>query len=114
MAVGKRYFGANEEVDDATYKKSTRVIKNFFRLVDAFVPSDALPFLRWLDLGVFEKEMKKTGYELDALMQEWLEEHKMKRKTLIDGKANNAGKQDWMNVMLSVLDDNPKLSDYYD
>ncbi|KAI3971622.1 hypothetical protein MKW92_049919 [Papaver armeniacum] len=101
MAVGKRYFGANEEVDNATYKKSTRVIKNFFRLVDAF------------------KEMKKTGNELDALMQEWLEEHKTKRKTLIDGggyygKPTKAGEKDWMDVMLSVQDDNPKLSDYYD
>ncbi|RZC91239.1 hypothetical protein C5167_027303 [Papaver somniferum] len=118
MAVGKRNFGANEEVDDARYKESARIIKNFFRLVDAFVPSDALPFLRWLDLGGYEKEMKKTGNELDALMQECLEEHKTKRKTLINGgyygKPTNAAEKDWMDVMLSVLYDNPKLSDYYD
>ncbi|KAI7730597.1 LOW QUALITY PROTEIN: hypothetical protein M8C21_028999, partial [Ambrosia artemisiifolia] len=38
----------------------------------AFVPSDVITGLRWLDLGGYEKKMKKTAKELDVIMDRWL------------------------------------------
>ncbi|KAI8028205.1 hypothetical protein LOK49_LG02G03153 [Camellia lanceoleosa] len=68
-------------------------------LMRVFTVADAVPFLRWLDLGGSEKAMKKTAKELDGVLQGWLEEHKHKRNS---GKAK--AEQDFMDVLLSVLD----------
>ncbi|KAI3960821.1 hypothetical protein MKW92_053597, partial [Papaver armeniacum] len=67
--------------------------------------------------------MKKTGRELDVLLQSWLEEHKMKNKVSSSSPSkegcekDNAGEQDFMDVMLSILDNNDvhaKISDSVD
>ncbi|RZC47081.1 hypothetical protein C5167_040023 [Papaver somniferum] len=71
--------------------------------------------------------MKKTGRELDVLLQIWLEEHKMRKKisSLPSIRKNKdlmyqkdaAGEQDFMDVMLSILDDkdvHTKISDSVD
>ncbi|KAF2324452.1 hypothetical protein GH714_014301 [Hevea brasiliensis] len=68
--------------------------------------SDALPFLRWLDLGGVERAMKKTAKELDDLMQGLLEEHKQKKAS---GTAN-AEEEDFIDVLLSTLNDAEDLS----
>lgn len=60
---------------------------------------DAIPFLRWLDLGGYEKEMKRTGKKMDDLLQEWLGEHKRRKNS---GVAVEADK-DFMDVMLEIL-----------
>ncbi|KAI3861198.1 hypothetical protein MKW92_018293, partial [Papaver armeniacum] len=73
-----------------------------------FVPSDGLSCLRWLDFGGYEKDMKKTRLELDLVIQGWLEEHKMKKKissSPSDGHEKVAVEQDFMDVMISLLDD---------
>ena len=67
---------------------------------------DGIPFLGWLDKGGHEKAMKKTAKEMDGIAQEWLEEHR--RRKYPDG--NNV-MHDFMDVLLSVLEDNP-LPDY--
>ena len=59
----------------------TRALREFFDLTGAFNVSDALPYLRWLDLDGAEKKMKKTAKELDGFVQVWLEEHKSKRNS---------------------------------
>lgn len=66
-----------------------------------FIVGDAIPFLRWLDLGGYEKEMKKTGKKIDDVLQRWLDEHKEKKNS---GEATVAEK-DFMDVMLEILDD---------
>ncbi|KAK9186266.1 hypothetical protein WN943_026630 [Citrus x changshan-huyou] len=48
--------------------------------------------------------MRKTAKEFDIVLQEWLDEHTMKR---ISGQVK--GDEDFMYVMLSLLDDNAKL-----
>ncbi|GJX74858.1 retrotransposon protein, putative, ty1-copia subclass [Tanacetum coccineum] len=42
-----------------------------YELLGAFVPSDFITGLRWLDLGGYEKMMKKTGKELDIVVDGW-------------------------------------------
>nr|ATO91434.1 putative cytochrome P450 [Fallopia multiflora] len=73
---------------------------DFFSKIGMFLIGDALPFLRWLDLGGQEKAMRKTAKEMDDILQSWLWEHKERRKL-----GSGEGDKDFMNVMLSILDD---------
>lgn len=63
--------------------------------------ADAVPFLRWFDLGGHEKAMKKTAKELDHVLERWLEEHKRKRNSA----TSTCEPDDFMDMMLSLLDD---------
>ena len=94
MVVGK---GCNS-VDSEKWKE---LLTRFFEMSGKFVVSDALPFLRWLDIGGDERSMKKIAKELDVVVQGWLEEHKMKR----DSQEMNQEEEDFMYVMLSILGD---------
>ncbi|KAH9687337.1 Xanthotoxin 5-hydroxylase CYP82C4 [Citrus sinensis] len=62
---------------------------------------NALPFLRWLDIGCDERSMKKIARESDIVVQGWLEEHKSKR----DSQEMKKEEEDFMYVMLSILGD---------
>ncbi|KAL6297192.1 hypothetical protein ACE6H2_005334 [Prunus campanulata] len=104
MIVGKRFGEAtssNSKGNNYYLKKETYM--DFLRLSGTFVLSDAIPWLRWLDLGGHERAMKKVAKELDLVFNGWLEEHKQKRK--ISGQVKGDDDQlDFMDVMLSILD----------
>ncbi|KAK9716528.1 hypothetical protein RND81_06G239400 [Saponaria officinalis] len=95
----------------ANKKESVRIqnaIRMFFKSVGSFIIGDAIPFLRCLDLGREEKVMKRVFADIDDILEGWLKEHKEKRN---DVKGNQD--QDFMDVMLSVLDhDAPKDCNY--
>nr|QKV50716.1 Cytochrome P450 82D47 [Astragalus membranaceus] len=93
--VGKRFDNGEDEEENLRIKKALREL---FDLSGSFVISDALPFLRWLDLDGREKEMKKNAKELDALARVWLHQHKRNKKQI--GSEN-----DFMDVLLSRVDD---------
>ncbi|GMN73675.1 hypothetical protein TIFTF001_052220 [Ficus carica] len=95
-----------QRFSDLTLNKE---LKEFFNLIGLFVPGDAVPSLGWLDLGGYEKAMKKTAKELDGIVGEWLEEHKRKRALLNDEERKK--EHDFMDVMLSVLD-GPELGGF--
>lgn len=86
------------EVDEG-YREAFRA---FFELMGTFTVADAIPFLRWLDLGGYEKEMKRTGKKIDDLLQEWLDEHK-RRKISREAEEAEAEKH-FMGVMFEILD----------
>jgi hypothetical protein len=105
IIVSKRYVdyaSSGEEKPSDEWRDSLRA---FLELSGMFVVSDALPFLRWLDLGGAEKAMKKTAKNLDHAVEKWLEEHKQKKAS---GTAK--GEEDFMDLMLSALDDAKELS----
>ncbi|KAK4484449.1 hypothetical protein RD792_007032 [Penstemon davidsonii] len=93
MVAGKRFFDASDDRKEA--RRCRRVMRDSFYLAGQFVAADAMPFLGWLDLGGYEKKMKKTAKELDELIENWLEEHK-KNNEFSDKP------QDFMDVMLSA------------
>lgn len=100
IIVGKRYVrntSSNEAEEDDPWRDS---IRKWFELAGKFAVSDAIPSLRWLDLGGIEKAMKNTMKELDYYVQKWLEEHKRKR---VSGEVK--GDEDFMDVMLSIVED---------
>ncbi|XP_015890088.3 cytochrome P450 CYP82D47-like [Ziziphus jujuba] len=104
---GKRYFGVGADFEEEEARRCRQVMRDFAYLFGVFVLSDAIPSFGWLDINGYEKAMKKTAKELDILIGGWLEEHKQKR--LIGGKGRK--EQDFMDVMLNILDDS-KVSAY--
>ncbi|XP_058070048.1 xanthotoxin 5-hydroxylase CYP82C4-like [Magnolia sinica] len=69
-------------------------------LSGVFVVSDALPFLKWMDLQGHESAMRGIAKELDTLISSWLKEHRHKR---VSGETD--GEQDFMYVMVSIMED---------
>ncbi|KAJ0025698.1 hypothetical protein Pint_08878 [Pistacia integerrima] len=103
IIVGKRFsLQEGDEINDKWKEELT----NFTELSGKFVVSDALPFLRWLDIGGIERLMKKSAKNLDIVVQGWLEEHKSKRVS-----SEMKEEEDFMDVMLSLLDDPNEFPD---
>ncbi|XVE55974.1 hypothetical protein DITRI_Ditri03aG0200400 [Diplodiscus trichospermus] len=102
MIAGKRIPSSG---NDSESEKWTKALKDFFDLGGKFVISDALPYLRWLDIGGDERFMKKVRKELDEVAQGWLEDHKRKRSISADKLKDD---EDFMDVMLSSPTDTGK------
>lgn len=105
IIVGKRI--SRMGLGDESAERFKQRLRDFFELSGKFVVSDALPYLRWLDIGGDEKKMKMTLKELDQVMDKWLEEHKRNYKEELKGTDDE---EDFMGVMLSILEP----SDQYD
>ncbi|XP_054818277.1 cytochrome P450 CYP82D47-like isoform X2 [Prosopis cineraria] len=98
MVVGKRFAETEGQ------ERIRKALRDLFDLSGSFVISDALPYLRWLDLGGQEKAMKKTAKELDQFVQFWVDEHRRDRDDSGSGKAK-AEHGDFMDVLLSIVDE---------
>nr|TKS15995.1 cytochrome P450 CYP82D47-like isoform X2 [Populus alba] len=105
IIVSKRYVDYASPGEEKPSDEWRDSLSAFLELSGMFVASDALPFLRWLDLGGAEKAMKRTAKSLDHTVAKWLEEHKQKKAS---GTAK--GEEDFMDLMLSALDDAKELS----
>lgn len=104
MVAGKRFFGAGVDGEEA--RRCREVMRDFFYFAGVFVVADALPFISWLDLGGYEKRMKRVAKELDELVEKWLEEHRQKPKEYSEG--------DFMDVMLAVVKGHANVVGQYD
>ncbi|KAI9118644.1 hypothetical protein K1719_010976 [Acacia pycnantha] len=98
MVVGKRF--AETQGKDTIQK----TLRDWFDLIGSFVISDALPYLRWLDLGGQERAMRKTAKDLDQFMQFWLDEHRHNRDDAGSGEAKPKH-GDFMDVLISSVDE---------
>ncbi|XP_039000695.1 cytochrome P450 CYP82D47-like [Hibiscus syriacus] len=99
MIVGKRIPSSGNDAESEKWKKA---LKDFFDLSGKFVISDALPFLRWFDIGGDERLMNKVKEELDQVAQGWLQDHKRKRSSDSSTDTSKNGNEDFMDVMLSL------------
>ncbi|KAL2346359.1 hypothetical protein Fmac_000359 [Flemingia macrophylla] len=90
--VGKRLVS-----DDGETQRIRKALRDLFDLSGSFALSDALPYLRWLDLDGKEKEMKKTARELDGFAQVWLDQHRRNRTTA-------SAAHDFMDVLINLVE----------
>ncbi|KAF9668622.1 hypothetical protein SADUNF_Sadunf14G0022900 [Salix dunnii] len=97
--VGKAVGYITSVGDEESVKRWKKGLTDFFYLTGIFLVSDALPFLRFLDLGGHGEAMKKIAKELDLVVEDWLKEHKQKRAAGVV-----KGKEDFMDLMLDVFD----------
>ena len=103
MVVGERCNISISQKGTSSDQGWKDELSRFFEFMGKLVVSDALPFLRWLDIGGDERLMKKTARELDLIMQRWLDEHRRKGDS---GDDQIKGREDnFMGAMLSILDD---------
>ena len=100
-------FGFLKEPDQIKYRSPVKPVEPAGSVRFLKPWSDALPYLRWLDVGGYEKSMKKTAKELDHMAQGWLEEHKQRK---ISGGIKEH--QDFLDVMLSIVTDEDEISSY--
>ncbi|KAB1220506.1 Cytochrome P450 82A3 [Morella rubra] len=108
VVVGKRFAGNVTKEENQRNHHSRKALRDFFDLIGAFMVSDALPFLRWLDLGGYERAMKKAAKELDDMLERWLQQHKQKRLS-----QEVKGQPDFMDVLLSIFaEDGDQISGY--
>ncbi|KAM3341936.1 cytochrome 82A3 [Capsicum galapagoense] len=98
--MAKILFGVQYK-DNEDRSKAHKAIRRFVELFGVFIVADFLPYLRWLDIGGHEKAMKETAKEIDIILEDWLAEHKRKRKL----KGNKSGDEDFMDLMLSICED---------
>ncbi|KAL0318824.1 UNVERIFIED_CONTAM: cytochrome [Sesamum angustifolium] len=69
----------NEEVGGN--EKWHEVMTEFLRAMGVLTVPDVLPYLKWLDCFGGTNRAKKTGKEMDRLLQGWLKEHKKHSRT---------------------------------
>jgi hypothetical protein len=100
-------MGLEPRKENEANDQCMKVLRDFLELSSTFVLADSFPYLRWLDFGGCEKAMKKTAKEFDHVVEGWLEEHKQ-RKVSDEAK----GDKDFMDVMLSVVTVDEKISNY--
>ncbi|MCD7449149.1 hypothetical protein HAX54_049512 [Datura stramonium] len=100
----KLLFGVQyTDKEDEERSRAHKAIRRVFELLGAFVVADFLPYLRWLDIGGHEKAMKETAKEIDSIVEDWLAEHRRKRK--LRGNYKYGDEKDFMDVMLSICED---------
>ncbi|XP_021749306.1 cytochrome P450 CYP82D47-like [Chenopodium quinoa] len=91
------------------YNTIVKAFRDFFELAAAFVPADVLPFLKWFDIGGYEKKMKKVAKEIDNIVGRWLDEHKNQRSS-----EEVQRKLDFMDVMLGVFESGQEKPSKYE
>ncbi|CAI0431266.1 unnamed protein product [Linum tenue] len=106
MVAGKKYF---EDLADSVGLQADaggrpvgELIREFMDVNGSLVLSDLIPILGWIDIKGMKKAMRRISKELDVIVDGWIDEHKVKRNKLGD----NLVPEDFIDVMLSVVDDN--------
>ncbi|KAG8387297.1 hypothetical protein BUALT_Bualt02G0006700 [Buddleja alternifolia] len=84
--AGKRYFGGDDDKEEAEGRRFQNVIREVFELSGASNPQDFLPLLRWVDYGGFTKKLRIAAKEMDEFFQGLVDEHRLeKMNTMIGG-----------------------------
>lgn len=103
MVAGKRFYDDGAEAEEG--RRTREVMRDFFHLSGLIIPGDVFPFLGRFDIGGYEKKMKENAKELDRIVGQWLEEHKVKERS-------SDKPQDFMDVMLEELKGDKKLTEF--
>ncbi|XP_068644976.1 xanthotoxin 5-hydroxylase CYP82C4-like [Aristolochia californica] len=89
IVARKRYHGSKE--GDAEARLFIRLFEETLYQLSIQNVGDAFPFLRRFDLLGNERAMKKTGQEVDELMQKWVDEHRLQNKDSSSSTAAHDG-----------------------
>ncbi|XP_051141148.1 cytochrome P450 CYP82D47-like [Andrographis paniculata] len=104
VLVGKRFYGDTPEANHCR-----RLMREVFYYSGLFVLADVLPYLGWLDFSGLEKKMKNCGKEIEALVGEWVDDH---RRDPVNYSSKDFKPRDFTDVMLSLVDKTDFKADY--
>jgi len=82
MILSKRYFSDDEEDESEEAKEFKYVMEEMLHLVGSIFPADCLPFLKWFDLGGFEKRTKILYPRFQNILTKILSERRSQRKQM--------------------------------
>lgn len=84
MVAGKRYFGVDEDNEEA--KKFRELIDEIFSYGGVSNPADFFPVLRWIDYKGFEKSLARLSGKMDVFLQGLIDENRRNKdgNTMID------------------------------
>ncbi|KAJ7950511.1 putative Cytochrome P450 [Quillaja saponaria] len=99
------YSSRHDENDD----EAERLDKNIIESVDLFGMadiSDLFPFMKWFNFETRTiKAMKRNNYNMNSILEGWLDEHKLKRSKNGGKSSSDDQQQDFIDALLSELDD---------
>ncbi|KAL5101220.1 hypothetical protein RYX36_005547 [Vicia faba] len=95
----KRYFNTTNGIDKEEEQKFMIAMKELLRLLGVFTVGDAIPFLKWFDIGGHVKAMKKASKELDNILGELLE--KRRRNKSSNDNEIDRDNQDFMDALIA-------------
>ncbi|XP_038713297.1 dimethylnonatriene synthase-like [Tripterygium wilfordii] len=104
MLTGKRFNGEVYDDKNSEASRFKKALNQALFLSGVFVVSDFVPSLEWMDFGGYVSSMKSTAKEIDSVLGNWLQERLQRRKE--DKEASS----DFMDVMLSTLEDGEIMS----
>ncbi|KAL3526825.1 hypothetical protein ACH5RR_011481 [Cinchona calisaya] len=84
MVAGKRYFGEDEDNDEA--KLFRELIEEVFKYAGASNPGDFVPVLRWMDYKNYDKKVAKLSGKMDTFFEGLIDKHRRNKNssTMID------------------------------
>lgn len=100
MVAGKQYQGTNGVIDGDEPRRFQKAMRELIYLSGVFVPSDAFPFLNWIDVNGYMRAMKRTAKEVNSILSSWVEEHRRRRLS-----ATGNGERDFIDVLMSIVED---------
>ncbi|CAN6827282.1 unnamed protein product [Brassica oleracea] len=82
--VGKKYYGKSLNCEIQEAMRCRKLLQDCTDYMGIFLFSDFIPPLGWLEWRI-KRDMKKTGSEIDEVLEAWVDEHKKKRKDSGEG-----------------------------
>ncbi|KAK4440995.1 cytochrome [Sesamum alatum] len=101
MVAGKRHTDSGAGTGKS-HQSFRELMKEFMYISGQFVPADFIPFppFKWIDFQRNIKSMKRISKRLSTIFEDWIDEH-----ILADRRSKLGKEQDFIDVLLSTIDD---------
>ncbi|XP_010696237.2 dimethylnonatriene synthase [Beta vulgaris subsp. vulgaris] len=108
MIVGKTFSPELYDENGTFASRFKNLIGKATYVAGVAVPSDFIPYIEWMDVMGYIRDMKDIHKEIDMIIGHWLDEHILRRKEH-EGSFEDG---DFMDVMLSNLVEGCDMSGY--
>ncbi len=80
IILSKRFYPLDEDQETEDAKEFKFVVSELVFLANSILPGDCLPFLRWADIGGYQKRAMALKPRFDNILTKLLAERRVKRK----------------------------------
>ncbi|CAH9080113.1 unnamed protein product [Cuscuta epithymum] len=108
FVIGTMFQVLFGKLHEEEWSRAAATVDRFFSLLGASVVGDYLPWLRWMDIGGYEKAIKEAAKEMDDLMEGLLQAHKREKA----GKSKE--EEDFMDAMITHFNCNMEIANGFD
>ncbi|CAH9144970.1 unnamed protein product [Cuscuta epithymum] len=108
FVIGTMFQVLFGKLHEEEWSRAAATVDRFFSLLGASVVGDYLPWLRWMEIGGYEKAIKEAAKEMDNLMEGLLQAHRREKA----GKSKE--EEDFMDAMITHFDCNIEIANGFD